>query len=456
MITRELEMTFNAAVREAERRRHDLVCLEHILLAMLSDARAVEILRACGADLTILKKELDRFLNAMDAVPEGQKIDMEQTVAVTRVMRRAAIHVQSAGKKEIDAGDVIAAMYREQDSQAVYLLQQQGVSRLDVLDYISHGIAKNSGESTIIPDADDESESGARGGGQPKDALAAFTVNLVERAAAGKIDPLIGRAHELERTIHVLCRRRKNNPVYVGEAGVGKTAIAEGLALAIHEKKVPDILQDAEVYALDMGALIAGTKFRGEFEQRLKRVLAAVTQKPNAILFIDEIHTIVGAGAVSGGTLDASNILKPALASGEVRCIGSTTYKEYQATFERDRALARRFQTIEVKEPTVNEAVQILRGLKRRTKTITTWSTAQGRCAWRRSFPPNTSPVGTCLTRPSTSWTRRERLQGYRRRVKTNIFAPKTSKRWCRELRGSPRKPCPPTIASAWAAWKTS
>ncbi len=366
MITRELEMTFNAAVREAERRRHDLVCLEHILLAMLSDARAVEILRACGADLTILKKELDKFLNAMDAVPEGQKLDMEQTVAVTRVMRRAAIHVQSAGKKEIDAGDVIAAMYREQDSQAVYLLQQQGVSRLDVLDYISHGIAKTGGEGTVIPDTDDdEREAGARGGGAPKDALAAFTVNLVERAAAGKIDPLIGRAHELERTIHVLCRRRKNNPVFVGEAGVGKTAIAEGLALAIHEKKVPEILQDAELYALDMGSLIAGTKFRGEFEQRLKRVLAAVTAKPNAILFIDEIHTIVGAGAVSGGTLDASNILKPALAAGEVRCIGSTTYKEYQATFERDRALARRFQIIEVKEPTVNEAVQILRGLKK-------------------------------------------------------------------------------------------
>lgn len=362
MITRELELTFNLAVREAERRRHDLVCLEHILFAMLQDGRACEILKHCGADLEGLKKGLDEYLGGMQSVPDGGKLELEQTVAVTRVLRRAAMHVQSAGKKEIDAGDVLAAMYREQDSHAIFLLQQQGVTRLDILDYISHGVSK------IAPDA--ESRSGGDGDDEadPKrskrDALGAFTVNLLAKAAAGKIDPLIGRADELQRTIHVLCRRRKNNPVYVGEPGVGKTAIAEGLALAIHDGKVPELLLNAEIFALDMGALIAGTKFRGEFEQRLKAVIGAITERPNAILFIDEIHTIVGAGAVSGGTLDASNILKPALAAGELRCIGSTTYKEYQGAFERDRALARRFQKIEVKEPTVAETVRILAGLK--------------------------------------------------------------------------------------------
>ena len=368
MITRELEMTFNTAVREAERRRHDLVCLEHILYAMLQDNRAQEILRHCGADLEGLKKELESYLGSMQTVPEGAKMELEQTVAVTRVLRRAAIHVQSAGKKEIDAGDVLAAMYREQDSHAIFLLQEQGVTRLDILDYISHGVSKISAE----PGAGDDEETETQEGGSKKpkrDPLSEFTVNLVAKAAEGKIDPLIGRADELLRTIHVLCRRRKNNPVYVGEPGVGKTAIAEGLARAIFEKQVPELLHDAEVFALDMGSLIAGTKFRGEFEQRLKAVIGAIKERPNAILFIDEIHTIVGAGAVSGGTLDASNILKPALASGELRCIGSTTYKEYQGVFERDRALARRFQKIEVKEPSVPETIQILRGLKKSYET---------------------------------------------------------------------------------------
>jgi ATP-dependent Clp protease ATP-binding subunit ClpA len=363
MITRELENTFNMAVREAERRRHDLVCLEHILLAMLQDARANEILRHCGANLATLRKELETFLQTVQSVPEGNKLELEQTVAVTRVLRRAAIHVQSAGKKEIDAGDVLAAMFREQDSHAIYLLQQQNVGRLDILDYIAHGISKV-GQSGDSPSEGSEERDGERSGkrGNP---LADFTVNLLEKAAAGKIDPLIGRSAELQRTIEVLCRRRKNNPVLVGEPGVGKTAIAEGLARAIHHKEVPDLLQDAEIYALDMGSLIAGTKFRGEFEQRLKAVVSAIKEKPQAILFIDEIHTIVGAGAVSGGTLDASNILKPSLAAGELRCIGSTTYKEFQGSFERDRALSRRFQKIEVKEPSVGEAIQILVGLKK-------------------------------------------------------------------------------------------
>lgn len=365
MITRELEATFNLAVREAERRRHDLVCLEHILLAMLQDERAVEILRNCGANIEELKKHLEEHFGTLRTVPEGVKFELEQTVAVTRVLRRAALHVQSSGKKEIDAGDVLAAMFREQDSHAVYLLQKQGVGRLDILEYISHGISK------IAPppsEAGQEDEAEDREGNEnrrsKRDALAAFTVNLVEKAAAGKIDKLVGRDEEIERTIHVLCRRRKNNPVFVGEPGVGKTAIAEGLALAIFEGNVPEPLRQAEIYALDMGALIAGTKFRGEFEQRLKGVISAVIERRNAILFIDEIHTIVGAGQVSGGTLDASNILKPALAAGELRCIGSTTFKEYQGAFERDRALARRFQKIEVREPTVPETVLILKGLK--------------------------------------------------------------------------------------------
>lgn len=368
MITRELELTFNLAVREAERRRHELVCLEHLLLAMCHDSGAVRILQGCGADLEALKRELEEYLTTLAAVPDGERLDLEQTLAVTRVLRRAAIHVQSAGKKEIDAGDVLAAMYHEPDSHAVYLLRKQGVTRLDILDFISHGIAKTAaseaGEQHKVDDDDEPGEGRTR-----REPLEMFTVNLVEKAAAGKIDFLIGREVELERTIHVLCRRRKNNPIFVGEPGVGKTAIAEGLALAIYDGRVPELLRNAEVYALDMGALIAGTKFRGEFEQRLKAVIKAITTKENAILFIDEIHTIVGAGAVSGGTLDASNILKPALAAGELRCIGSTTYKEFQNAFERDRALARRFQKIDVKEPSVPETVLILQGLKKQYET---------------------------------------------------------------------------------------
>ena len=363
MITRELEVTLNAAVREAEGRRHDLVCLEHILLAMLQDRRAVAILRACGVDLGALEEQLKQHLAKLDGVPAGQKLEMEQTQAVTRVMRRAAIHVQSAGKKEIDAGDVIAAMLREQESHAVYLLQRMGVSRLDVLDYISHGVTKGGSDDELDGQADQDRDDGASRRSS-RDALAGYCLPLNDRARAGKIDPLVGRVDELKRTIHILCRRRKNNPILVGEAGVGKTAIAEGLALAIVEGRVPKPLAEAEIFALDMGALIAGTKFRGEFEQRLKSVIRAVTERPFGILFIDEIHTIVGAGAVSGGTLDASNILKPSLASGELRCIGATTFKEFQGSFDRDKALVRRFQRVEVPEPSVDETVRILRGLK--------------------------------------------------------------------------------------------
>ena len=368
MIAKELEVTFNLAVREAEKRRHELVCVEHILWAMCHDAVATNILKQCGADVDLLKRDLEVYLGGLQQVPNSVKLQIEQTMAVTRVLRRAAIHVQSSGKGEIDAGDVLAAMYREPESHAVYLLTKQDVSRLDVLEYISHGISKIDGENpsfeNALPGAEDEE---AEEGGRKKklDPLDAFTINLNARAAEGKIDPLIGRAMELERTVHVLCRRRKNNPIYVGEPGVGKTAIAEGLADAIHRGDVPEVLLDAEVYALDLGALIAGTKFRGEFEQRLKAVIKAMIEAPNRILFIDEIHTIIGAGAVSGGTLDASNILKPALSNGELRCIGSTTFKEFKGVFERDRALARRFQKVEVKEPSVDETIKILKGLKK-------------------------------------------------------------------------------------------
>jgi ATP-dependent Clp protease ATP-binding subunit ClpA len=372
-ITKELQVAFSTAVQEALERRHDLVSLEHVLLGMLQDPYAVEILRACGADVAELRRGLEAYLGAVEAVPEGAKLEIEQTLAVTRVLQRAADHVLSAGKKEIDASDVLVAMYREVESHAVALLRAQGVTRMDLLQAISHGVPKPGEE----PPEEESSESEEAGepegeGAEPqaprpvRDPLAAFTANLVQRAAEGGIDPLIGRAAELERTVQVLCRRRKNNPVYVGEAGVGKTAVAEGLALAIHEGRVPEPLKGAELYALDMGAIIAGTKYRGEFEQRIKAVIEAVSKRPNAILFIDEIHTIVGAGAVSGGTLDASNLLKPALAEGRLRCIGSTTFKEYQSALERDRALARRFQKIEIREPSVAETVQILKGLRSR------------------------------------------------------------------------------------------
>jgi ATP-dependent Clp protease ATP-binding subunit ClpA len=363
MIARDLQLTFGRAVHDARSRRHEFVGLEHVLRAMLDDSFAVEILNACGADLEKLREELEAFLDGLDKVPEGVDADVDQTVALTRVLQRAAIHVQSSGKKEIDAGDILAAMYREPESQAAYLLKQEGITRLDILDYISHGVKKDVFE-TADGFGDDEDAFGS-GRGAAADPLAAFTTNLVELAAAGKLDPLIGRADEIQRCMHVLCRRRKNNPVFVGEVGVGKTAMAEGLAQKIEKGEVPELLQDAEIYALDLGALIAGTKFRGEFEARLKAVIQSVRDKPNGILFIDEIHAIIGAGQVSGGTLDASGILKPALATGEMRCMGSTTFEEFKRVFEKDRALARRFQRIEIKEPSVADTVKILHGLKK-------------------------------------------------------------------------------------------
>ncbi|HEX9050613.1 MAG TPA: ATP-dependent Clp protease ATP-binding subunit ClpA [Anaeromyxobacter sp.] len=360
-VSKELQQTLQAAVAEARRRRHEYVTLEHLLHAMTKDRVASEVLLACGADLKLLEKELEEYLDrTLESLSATQ--DPEQTAAFQRVLQRAAWHVQGSGRTELNAGDVLVAITRERGSHAVYLLEKQGVRRLDILQYISHGVGKDG------PGGDEEGQDdpGEEGGPRPvKDPFKTFTVNLVERAAQGLIDPLVGRDAEVERTIQVLCRRRKNNPVLVGDPGVGKTAIVEGLALRIHQQKVPEILAKAAIYLLDMGALLAGTKFRGEFEQRLKGVIAGVKKTPNAILFIDEIHTIVGAGATTGSSMDASNLLKPGLASGELRCIGSTTFQDYKATFERDHALARRFQKIEIQEPTVDDTVKILKGLKK-------------------------------------------------------------------------------------------
>ena len=365
MLTRELEETLNRAFNEAVDRRHEFLTLEHILLALLQDRTAREVIRHCGGDIKKLNRELEAFLvEKTEQLPPGVDRLPDQTPAFQRVLQRATLQAQGSGQELIDGSNILAAIYQEKRSHAVYLLEKEGVTRLDVLKYISHGVSK------IETDGERESVLPQPGRHEEEedipvhDPLAAFTSNLIERAAEGRIDPLIGREAEVTRTIQVLCRRRKNNPIYVGDPGVGKTAIAEGLALKIQQGKVPEVLQGAEFYALDMGALLAGTKYRGEFEQRLKAVITALKQKPNVILFIDEIHTIVGAGAVSGGSMDASNILKPALATGEIRCIGSTTYPEYKASFERDRALARRFQKIEISEPSIADTIQILQGLK--------------------------------------------------------------------------------------------
>jgi ATP-dependent Clp protease ATP-binding subunit ClpA len=362
MISKELESTLNVALKEAKRRRHEYVSLEHLLYALLQDKDASRAIINCGGDIDRLRKSLDEFFNGqMDALPEGVDQEPHQTLGFHRILQRAVIHAQSAEKKEINGGNLLIAMFREPDSYAVYLLEEQGITRFDVVNYVSHGISKTAAEE---PAQTEEEQGEEEKPGKRQNPLKAFAVDLVEKARQGNIDPLIGRDDEIERTIHVLCRRRKNNPIYVGDPGVGKTALAEGLALKIHAGEVPETLKAAVIYSLDMGALLAGTKFRGDFEARLKGVLTCLKKQPNSILFIDEIHTIVGAGATSGGSMDASNILKPALASGELRCIGSTTYHDYKSYFERDRALARRFQKIEIPEPSQEEAFKILEGLK--------------------------------------------------------------------------------------------
>ena len=365
MIAQELEVSLHMAFVEARQKRHEFITVEHLLLALLDNPSAAEVLRACAANIDELRKELVAFIAEHTPTVAGtDEIDTQPTLGFQRVIQRAILHVQSSGKKEVTGANVLVAIFGEKDSHAVYFLQRQGITRLDVVNFISHGItkaaaqggARHEGES-----AEPEPEAPQAGG-----ALESFTQNLNAQALMGKIDPLIGREKELERVIQTLCRRRKNNPLLVGEAGVGKTAIAEGLARRIVEARVPEILASAQIYALDMGALLAGTKYRGDFEQRLKAVLKQLLDNSNAILFIDEIHTLIGAGAASGGTLDASNLLKPALASGQLKCIGATTYTEYRGVFEKDHALSRRFQKIDVSEPSVEETVSILRGLKSR------------------------------------------------------------------------------------------
>ncbi len=364
MIAQELEVSLHMAFVEARQKRHEFITVEHLLLALLDNPTAAEVLRACSANVDELRKALTDFITAHTPTVAGtEEIDTQPTLGFQRVIQRAILHVQSSGKKEVTGANVLVAIFGEKDSHAVYFLHQQGVTRLDVVNFISHGIAKSGQAKDAKPEQEPESSSDEQ---QAGGALETYTQNLNAQAVLGKIDPLIGRDRELERVIQTLCRRRKNNPLLVGEAGVGKTAIAEGLARKIVEGQVPEILANSQVYALDMGALLAGTKYRGDFEQRLKAVLKQLVDNPSAILFIDEIHTLIGAGAASGGTLDASNLLKPALSSGAVKCIGATTYNEYRGVFEKDHALSRRFQKIDVPEPSVEETVQILRGLKSR------------------------------------------------------------------------------------------
>jgi len=373
MISQELEVSLHMAFVEARQQRHEFITVEHLLLALLDNPSAAEILKACAANMDDLRKSLTQFIADNTPIIQGpDDVDTQPTLGFQRVIQRAIMHVQSTsnGKKEVTGANVLVAIFGEKDSHAVYFLHQQGITRLDVVNFIAHGITKAPQASPAQEEAAAAEQSESSGGqsAQPQQptALDQYTSNINELAKKGKIDPLIGREPEVERVIQVLCRRRKNNPLLVGEAGVGKTAIAEGLARRIIEKDIPEVLEYATVYALDMGALLAGTKYRGDFEQRLKAVLKQLKSDPHAVLFIDEIHTLIGAGSASGGTLDASNLLKPALSSGALRCIGATTYNEYRGIFEKDHALSRRFQKIDVTEPSVEQTVQILRGLKSR------------------------------------------------------------------------------------------
>ncbi len=363
MIAQELEVSLHMAFVEARQKQHEFITVEHLLLAMLDNPSAAEVLKACGVDLDELRGVLADFIGEhTPRLSPHSDADTQPTQGFQRVIQRAILHVQSSGKKEVTGANVLVAIFGEKESHAVYFLNQRGVTRLDVVNYIAHGITKNQQQKPDKGEAKEEGE----GAGEGQGALDTYTINLNQMAKQGKTDPLIGRALELERVIQVLCRRRKNNPLLVGEAGVGKTAIAEGLARRINDGEVPELLKEYQVYSLDMGALLAGTKYRGDFEQRLKAVLKQLAENPKSILFIDEIHTIIGAGAASGGTLDASNLLKPALSTGAMKCIGATTYNEYRQIFEKDHALSRRFQKVDVPEPSIAETVEILKGLKSR------------------------------------------------------------------------------------------
>ncbi len=363
MISKELSETLGFAVREAKKRRHEYVCVEHLLFAILYDSEGIEIIENCGGNIENLRNSLESFFGErMESIPENDEYVLQQTVGFQRVIQRAINHVRSAEKQEVDVSDILASIFQEKDSHAEYFLSGEGITRLNVLSYISHDVSK----SPYRDRPDDFARPAQREKKKKADPLELFTVDLVKSAAEGKLDPLIGRELEMERTIQVLCRRRKNNPIFVGDPGVGKTAMAEGLALKINSGSIPDLLKDIRIYSLDLGGLLAGTKFRGDFEQRLKGVLSALKKKKDSILFIDEIHTTVGAGATSRGSMDASNILKPSLATGDLRCIGSTTYEDYKNYFEKDRALSRRFEKIEILEPPVKETVEILKGLRSR------------------------------------------------------------------------------------------
>ena len=365
--SRELENTLHNALAEASRRSHEYATLEHLLFALLGDNHAGAVIRACGVDTDTLGSQLTEYLDTeLEPLRTSDSVDPNPTAGFQRVVQRAILHVQSSGRDEVTGANVLVALFSERESHAVYFLQQQDMTRLDAVSYLSHGIAKSGGaEPRQARGAEEEAaEPGKKGKKAAESPLEQFTVNLNAKAEAGKIDPLIGRAMEVDRTIQILCRRSKNNPLYVGDPGVGKTAIAEGLARRITEGDVPEVLEDAVIYALDMGALLAGTRYRGDFEERLKGVVSELEELPDAVLFIDEIHTVIGAGATSGGAMDASNLLKPALSSGAIRCIGSTTYKEFRNHFEKDRALLRRFQKIDVVEPTIEDAIKIMQGLK--------------------------------------------------------------------------------------------
>src|SRR3982750_2637177 len=362
---RELEQTPHNALGEATKRRHEYATLEHLLIALIDDEHASKVMTACGVSRDELRASVKQYLdNELGALVADSATDPTPTSGFQRVVQRAILHVQSSGRDEVTGANVLVALFSERESYAVYFLQQQDMSRLDAVSYISHGVGK--GETASEPTEVKGAEESKQEEGKKKNesALKQFTVNLNEKAKSGRVDPLIGRGPEVDRTIQILCRRSKNNPLYVGDPGVGKTAIAEGLARKIIEGDVPDVLKEAVIYALDMGALLAGTRYRGDFEERLKAVLSELKKKPNSVLFIDEIHTIIGAGATSGGAMDASNLLKPALSGGTIRCIGSTTYKEFRNHFEKDRALLRRFQKIDVNEPTIEDTIKIIAGLR--------------------------------------------------------------------------------------------
>ncbi len=367
MLSKDLELTLNLAFSDARERRHEFMTVEHLLLALLDNALGISVLRSCGADIPKLQLQLRDFIDETSQTlpPEAGDVETQPTLGFQRVLQRAVFHVQSSGKKEVNGANILVAIFSEQESQAVYFLQQQDISRLDIVNYISHGISKISNDEDSAETVGEQTER-IESAPKQKTALEAYTSNLNQLAENGKIDPLIGRDSELERTVQILSRRRKNNPLLVGEAGVGKTAIAEGLAKRIVDKEVPEVISEAEIYSLDLGALLAGTKYRGDFEKRLKAVLHELGEKNNAVLFIDEIHTIIGAGSASGGVMDASNLIKPMLANGQLKCMGSTTFQEYRGIFEKDRALARRFQKVDIEEPSIAETVEILRGLRSR------------------------------------------------------------------------------------------